>query len=134
MSEQNGRNSGWKGGKSVFAVCVAVIVLLLAVIVYLLSSRQGEQPVKRNVVVNEDNVDSVLQHLGEEEIVPPGYYEVTMNSTWNFASGDMPSDNAYVKNAETNKNSVYFDVVRADNEETIYESPILPVGDRKSVV
>ena len=40
----------------------------------------------------------------------------------------MPSDNAYVENAESNTNSVYFDVTRTDTEETIFESPILPVG------
>ena len=51
-----------------------------------------------------------------------------MNSTWNFSSGDVPSENAYVENAEANTNSVYFDVTRTDTEETIFESPILPVG------
>ena len=51
-----------------------------------------------------------------------------MNSTWYCKSGDMPSDNAYVENAESNTNSVYFDVTRTDTEETIFESPILPVG------
>ena len=51
-----------------------------------------------------------------------------MNSTWNFPSGDAPSENAYVENATTNTNPVYFDVVRDDTGETIYESPILPVG------
>lgn len=51
-----------------------------------------------------------------------------MNTTWNFPSGDEPSENAYVKNAEANTNSVYFDVTRSDTEETIYESPIIPVG------
>ena len=51
-----------------------------------------------------------------------------MNSTWNFANGESPSSNAYVENAEANTNSVYFDVTLAETEETIYESPILPVG------
>ena len=51
-----------------------------------------------------------------------------MNSTWDFARGDAPSDNAYVENVEANTNSVYFDVVRTDTDETIFESPILPVG------
>ena len=81
---------------------------------------------KRNVVVNKDNVEEVLEQL--EDPVPPGSYEVKMKSTWNFASGDAPSDNAYVENVEANTNSVYFDVTRADTEETIFESPILPVG------
>lgn len=90
------------------------------------NNSRKEEPVKRNVVVNKDNVEEVLEQL--EDPVPPGSYEVKMNSTWNFASGDAPSDNAYVENVEANTNSVYFDVTRADTEETIFESPILPVG------
>lgn len=117
-------NSDKKGGKIVTAVCVVIIIVLLAVILYLLFGRQ-EKP-RRNVVVNEDNVEEVLRDLPEP--VEATSYEATMNSTWNFASGDAPSYDAYVKNAEANTNAVYFDVVRTDTEETIYESPILPVG------
>lgn len=89
--------------------------------------KEEDKPVKRNVVVNEKNVDEVISQLAEER-TPPGSYQVTMNTTWNFPSGDEPSENAYVKNAEANTNSVYFDVTRSDTEETIYESPIIPVG------
>lgn len=59
---------------------------------------------------------------------PPGSYQVTMNTTWHFPSGDTASEDAYVKNAEANTNAVYFDITRQDTEETIYESPIIPVG------
>ena len=128
MSEQEKNGKMGKGGKIAFAVCLVVIVVLLGVVVFLLFRGQDEEePQRRNVVVNEDNVDEVLESL-EEGYVPAGYYEVTMNSTWNFESGDAPSTNAYVENAQTNTNPVYFDVVREDTGETIYESPILPVG------
>lgn len=124
MSDQEkGNDKNKKGGKIVIAVCVVIIIVLLALVLYLLF---GQKPKRRNVIVNEDNVKEVLENL--PELVPPGSYEVIMNSTWNFASGDVPSENAYVENAETNTNAVYFDVVRTDTEETIYESPILPVG------
>ena len=135
MSEQ-GNGKSMKGGKIVLAVCVVVIIALLGTVVYLLTSRGGEEqgqeqqanePVSRNVVVNEDNVDEVLDQLPTERTAP-GYYEVTMNTTWNFPSGEEPSSNAYVGNVETNTNSVYFDVTLADTEETILASPILPVG------
>lgn len=118
-----------KGGSVVFIICIVVILILLALIAYLLiNQKRGEEPVNRNVVVNSENVERVLENLETEERVPVGNYEVTMNSTWNFAHGDSPSDNAYVENAKSNTNSVYFDVIRSDTEETIYESPILPVG------
>lgn len=129
MSEQKENNSGRKGGKVVLAVCITVIIVLLGVVIYLLLNRQKDEgPVNRNVVVNEDNVEDVLKELDEKEAVPVGYYEAIMNYTWHFASGDAPSDNAYVENAAANTNAVYFDVTLEDTEETIYESPILPVG------
>lgn len=129
VSEQKEGNSSRKGGKLVLAACAVVIVILLAAVIYLLMNRQeDEEPVNRNVVVNEDNVEEILTQMEEKEIVPVGYYETTMNSTWYFENGSTPSDNAYVENAATNTNAVYFDVTRVDTEETIYESPILPVG------
>lgn len=128
MSEQKESSSG-KGGRVVLAVCVVVIAVLLATVIYLLQNRkEDEEPVNRNVVVNENNVEEILEREEEKQVVPVGYYETIMNSTWHFESGSAPSDNAYVENAETNTNAVYFDVTRADTEETIYESPILPVG------
>ncbi len=127
MAEQKETNisAEKKGGKkTAVKVCIAVIAIaVIAVVLYFLFRKEPE---RRNVVVNEDNVDQVLEQA--EEYIPAGYYEVTMNSTWNFASGDAPSDNAYVKNADTNTNAVYFDVIRTDTEETIFKSPILPVG------
>lgn len=125
MSKQKESNNSRKGGKIAIVICIVVIVALLGVVIYLLLGRK-EESVRRNVVVNKDNVDEVLEQL--EDPVPAGSYEVKMNSTWNFTSGDVPSDNAYVENVEANTNSVYFDVTRADTEETIFESPILPVG------
>lgn len=123
-NQKKGEEKGKKGGKIVIAICVVIIIALLALVLYLLFGKQEKQ--RRNVVVNEDNVREVLENLPEPN--PSGTYEAIMNSTWNFANADSPSYNAYVKNAEANTNAVYFDVVRTDTEETIYESPILPVG------
>ena len=80
---------------------------------------------KRDVVVNEDNVDKIVSQL---ERPGDGVYQVTMNSTWHFDDGTASSDNAYVENAEVNENPVYFDLTRSDTNEKIYESPIIPVG------
>ena len=63
-----------------------------------------------------------------QPITEPQTYDVTMNSTWNFDSGSDASTNAYVENATSNQNDVYFDVTLADTGETILESPVIPVG------
>lgn len=123
MSKEKTHSEGSKekkGGKKAVIICI-VVVILLAIVLFLLLNKDQE----RNVVINEDNVGEVIAN---QEYVPASSYEVMMNSTWNFANGTAASDNAYVKNAEANKNSVYLDVKRTDTDEVIYESPILAVG------
>ena len=120
MSEKMDICNSKKGGKIAFALCIAIIAILLFLVIYLLSKRDEPleaEPVNRNVVVNEENIEEILAELDEKEAVPVGYYETIMNSTWNFVRGDAPSSNA-----------VCFDITLEDTEETIYESPILPVG------
>lgn len=39
-----------------------------------------------------------------------------------------PSEDAYVANPTTNSNTVYFDVVVDSTGQTVYESPMIPVG------
>lgn len=120
-AQKQAQNKNKKGGK-IAAICIIILIVILAIVLYLLLND------KREVVVNEDNVDKVLSQLEQQEITPPGSYTVRMNYTWNFANGTATSKDAYVENAESNTNSVYFDVTLADTEETIYESPIIPVG------
>jgi hypothetical protein len=110
-----------------------VIVALLAVVIVLLVRSSGTNTAettdeKRNVVVTPDNVDEVIADLADDDYVAPGSYEVTMNTTWNFKDGASASDNAYVENAATNTNDVYFDVTLADTDENIYSSPVIPLG------
>lgn len=110
---------------------IFTIVVMAGVIIYFVVNRNEkteDNTVKRNVIVNEQNVDKVIAYMSKDEFTPVGSYEVTMNSTWNFKNGKAVSDNAYVKNALSNTNSVYFDVTRSDTGGTILESPILPVG------
>lgn len=139
MSTNNDIKQG-KGGKLIFIVCIVVIIVLLGVVIYLLLNKadvnsssnddngNNTDTPRRSVVVNDDNAEEIVEDLMNREMVPAGYYQVTMNSTWNFSDGSAVSDNAYVENAVSNTNSVYFDVVRSDTEETILASPILPVG------
>ena len=116
-----------KGGKIVLASCIFIILILIGVIVVLLLDK-GEPKKKRDVVVTEKNAEKIVEEMAEEPKVPMGSYQVTMNPTWKFDNSAVASSNAYVENAETNTNSVYFDVIRSDTEEVIYESPIIPVG------
>ena len=115
-----------KEEKKVLIICIIIIAALIGVVIYLLVNKDGKE--KRNVVVNEDNLEEIIAQMGESDFVAPGSYEMTMNSTWNFKDGSAASEDAYVENAVSNTNSVYFDVIRNDTEETIFESPILPVG------
>ncbi len=113
------------------AGCGVIIVLLSAVVVLLLGQGQGgsnaEEP-RRNVVVNEENVEKALKELDKKEFVPAGRYEAKMNSVWYFDDGSSPSRNAYVENVLGNTNDVYFDLILADTEEVILASPIIPRG------
>ena len=101
---------------------IAIIVVLIVVFVKPNTTEAG------NRVVTPDNVDEILADLQDSQKTSPGNYEVIMNSKWEFENGSSASSNAYVENATSNQNDVYFDVMRSDNNETIYKSPTIPVG------
>ena len=140
-SNTSGESQKKKGSGVIIAFLILIIAALIVTVVFLLgknrdsqnisdsySSSEGAVAEKRNVVVNKENVEEIIEQLSEEEKTPAGNYEVVMNTTWEFENGSSPSENAYVENAETNTNDVYFDILLADTEETIYASPVLPVG------
>ena len=121
--------------KSVSAPLIGGIALAVAVgiAVGVFVSRGGQAPEeepgpRRNVLVNEENYEEVIDDFFNMTPVQPGYYEVTMNNTWTFPNGaDAPGD-GYVENAASNSNDVYFDLLLSDTRETIYESPVIPLG------
>jgi hypothetical protein len=122
-----------KKAKAAIVIGSVVIIALLATVIVLLlrgkEEKEKEPLDKRNVVVNEDNVDQVVEQMMNEKYVPPGYYNSQMTTTWNFATGDGVSTDAYVANASENTNDVYFDVVLEEDEsQVIYKSPIIPRG------
>ena len=130
MSTANSNQAGKRGKKKTVGIVILIVVIfvLVGVILYLLMSREPEDK-RRNVVVTPDNVEDVIEQMEDEDFVDPGYYTVTMNYDWHFATGDAVSSNAYVENALENMNSVYLDVFLAQDEENaIYKSPIIPVG------
>ena len=114
-----------KGGdKKLLVLAVLAVAVLAGVIVCLVMTKEDG----RNRVVTPDNVDEVMEEF-EGRKVEQGYYTVTMDTTWHFETGDAVSENALVKNVETNTNDVYFDIFLAGDEENpIYESPVIPIG------
>ena len=141
MSAQtNGENQKKKKTWLLFLFLFLVIAALAVTVVVLLNKNNNDTittdttvsdeatPEKRNIVVNKENVDDLIEALSEDERVQPGNYEVVMNTTWNFEDGSTASSNAYVENVETNTNDVYFDILLADTGENIFKSPVLPLG------
>lgn len=133
MSDQETKGGEQKErrGKLIVAACIAVIaVLLIAVIVLLMQRDASEKPeeTRRNVVVNQENAEQIVDELSDWEPVQSGHYEVTMNSEWRFPDGKSASENAYVENAQTNTNDVFFDINLIDTEDLIYSSPVIPLG------
>ena len=133
MSTENPNQEERKGGKKTLSIIILVVIILVmaGIIAYLLMSRKPleEEQERRNVVLTPDNVEEIIQQMEEEEYVAPGYYTVTMNFEWRFATGDAVSENAYVENALENTNAVYLDLFLVEDEENaIYKSPVIPVG------
>lgn len=114
--------------KKIIIAGTVIIIILLAVLVFLLLRDSKDEP-KRNVVVNQDNVEEVTDEMVNQKYVEPGYYNVTMPMEWHFKTGDGVSEDAFVRNVEENTNDVYFDVFLADDEsKSILESPVIPRG------
>lgn len=129
-----------KNNKMLIIVCIVaavIIVALIGVILNMVNSRKsvndaelsGEKQ-KRPVVVVAENAEEMAEQIlnqTEPEGIPM-HYQVTMNSTWEFEDGKAESRNAYVANSKDNETAVYFDVVRNDTQEIIYQSPVIPLG------
>lgn len=123
-------------------VLVALVGVIAALVVVLLNRGErvvyvktdSEPPQQRTRVISDDNVEQAVDDLVREPPTPLGYYEVSMNTNWFFPDGDSPSRNAFVENVRTNTHDVYFDVQLRDTEEVIYESPVIPLGERLTTV
>lgn len=131
MTEKEvGSKKSKKGGKIAIVVCIIIIITLIGVIACILRGKQQEDgDSKRNVLVTKDNVEDVIE---ESAKIPTKAteYTVTMTDTvWTYEDGTSVSPNSYVENSKDNSTDVCFDIVRSDNNETIYSSPIIPLGE-----
>ncbi len=126
ISQKISRESVKNSKKNTAIIVIIIGIVILAVVALILIFARQTEP-KRNVVVTPDNVDEILSNT-KEQPTKPGTYEVKMNTTWNFDKGNAASDNAYVENSASNTNAVDFDIVLSKTGETIFKSPVIPVG------
>lgn len=125
-----------KNNRTLIAVIVActlvIVIVVCAAIWYMSSKKDSGSDKKRDVVVTKDNIDDIIKDQ-EKTDKSAASYVVTMQSTsWNFKNGTSTSDDSYVENSTLNSHDVYFDIVRSDTGETIYSSPVIPVGSHLS--
>lgn len=135
-ASQQSNIMGAKNKNSKTTIVILLIVLLaviatLASVVYFMSKKK-DNPSSSSVsngrgrVVTMENRDEILADLNNK--VNDGFYEIMMNVEWSFKDASTPSEDAYVANTTTNSNTVYFDVVVDSTGQTVYESPMIPVG------
>lgn len=139
MQQRDMAEENEKGGKKT-AVIIAVVAVILAAavaVVLLMPGRgkdnnddsEGEDGRQRSALITRDNVGTVLADVDISEADSDAdEYVVTMNPSWEFPDGTSESTNAYVENSLANSHAVYFDVLLADTQETVYESPVIPRG------
>lgn len=140
MAEETKTTKNKKTNMILIGGLAVVIVLLVVIIVRLMANQApepvergetSEEPEKRNVLVTEDTAEDIADDMANREYVEPGYYITSMATEWHFAKGDAASEDAYVENKAGNTNDVFFDVFLADDEEEpIYQSPVLPRGSK----
>jgi len=141
MSTEKEKKGGF--GKAGIIVLVILIIALIVTIVVLIvkgrnqtisESELTKSEEKRSVVISEENAEEIINDMVNSQDDEPdakdvAYYSATMNYEWRFPTGSSPSSNAYVENNLDNSTDVYFDLFLKGNEdEAIYESPIIPVG------
>jgi hypothetical protein len=145
MSDNGNGNNQTGSAKRGFAIIIAflvIIVILVGVIAFLLgrntsgSDTESESSSNENsrvvmtegsrVVLDAESAANVMDEMRNE--VAEGMFECNMSMTWTFADGSAVSNDAYVANSENNKYPIYFDVIMKDTDETVYSSPVIPVG------
>lgn len=137
-SAQGGEKSGGSMTRVLVVMASLMFVALIGVIVVLVMVlnrgetqviiEQQPEPQQRTTLVQPENVDEVVDEMVSAPPSVPVNYEAVMNTTWHFPDGASPSSDAYVENASSNSTDIYFDLLRRDTGETIYASPVIPLG------
>lgn len=114
--------------KSFSPVMIILPLLIVAAVAGVIIITLNKEEPEKNFVVTPDNIEEVIAKQEEKDRTPTGSYEIVMTTDWHFKDSESVSDDAYVKNAVSNRNTVYFTIRLADSEEEIYKSPFIPVG------
>lgn len=134
-------NTSKKNTKIIIVIAAVIIIVLVGAVVVLatkinsdkndVGSAEETTVTTRQVLINEDNAESVVEEFLKEEEqahIPVTHFMTDMTTVWHFPDGKSASADAYVGNSEFNSTDVYFDVMRQDNSEIIYASPVIPLG------
>lgn len=131
-----------KGGRTALVVG-GVCLFVLAGVAVAVALNQGQDGLSDN-----DNVASSETGVGsntgqgtlvdesysepEESSVTPelGLYEVTLGGDWKFDSKTLTAGNIYVANSEDNVYDMYFDLVEYSDDEILYTSPVIKIGQQ----
>lgn len=130
-------------GKKIMIVAVFFVLIAALALCIILLLRKATESVPQTVLdvnnnksaaavalergfVDEDSAQDIMSEMTEK--VAEGMFECKMTTEWTFDDAESPSLNAYVANVESNRNTLYFDVVEESTNEKIYSSPMLPVG------
>lgn len=113
----------------VIVIMLALLLILSIIIIVRLLSGQPKEDAEtgsgsRGIVVGQDNAEELAMNEGT---VPDGHYDVSMSIDWHF-KGDVTED-AKVANKTTNTRTVYFDLLTEGEEDLVYSSPYIPVGE-----
>lgn len=118
----------------VFAAIIVLLLIAVATLIFAFVHAQKDDNVSgagsiRGIVTNEQDARELYEAMKGEK-VQRGYFRTEMTNGWIFPNGTSPSENAYVGNASANTRPMYFDVILDETGETIYSSPVVPVGAR----
>ena len=137
-SQSEPKNSSQK--KLIIIIAFAVLIAALVVCIVLLflkptgdvqptaasDSRNSAAAALERGFVSEDSAQDIMSEMTEK--VAEGMFECKMTTAWTFNDAESVSHNAYVANVENNRYTLYFDVIEESTNETLYSSPMLPVG------
>ena len=128
------QNSG-KGGIRLAVVGIVIVIVALVCVIVVLANKLNQNREQENAVNEEqksvitaDNVEEVLEDIGDIPDYIPKNYTVKQSSDWVFPDGASESINAYVENSTDNETPMYFDLQVDETGEIVYSSPVLELG------
>lgn len=129
---QSKKNNKLNSTQKILIIGFSCLILAVVVVAILLwgklssMSQTDTSGAGGNYVIDESNLADVKEAMAQK--VEDGYFEVNMNTAWTFPNGEEPSTNAYVANGNANSLPITFEILL--EEEVIYSSGLIPVGNR----